>query len=327
MRLRLSSLVVALALLSLYAETRAQTTAPSCPSVSVEPKIINTPWAKHSDNGLCAGVPLAFTAKVAGAEPGVEYTFHWTVSEGEIVKGQGTSSITVATESAHESPLTATVELIGPRVLEPDCKGTARASVRFDNCDPPCTTLSVKCPTDWTPGLPMTITASVSPVTDDMDLTYNWEVSAGTIVSGQGTPTITVDTSGQGGNTITATVKVDGLAPECDHTESCTLTLNSDGPWPRLFDEYKEISEAQEDERLSNFGIQLQQEPGAQGYIFYFGPRDTESRLGRAWRFLTSKFGIDPGRITLVNAGRREEFAAELWVRPTGAPEPKPSRN
>jgi hypothetical protein len=37
---------------------------------------------------------------------------------------------------------------------------------------------------------------------------YKWQVSAGKIVSGQGTQTITVDTSGIGGRTITATIEM-----------------------------------------------------------------------------------------------------------------------
>ncbi len=45
--------------------------------------------------------------------------------------------------------------------------------------------------------------------------TYNWSVSAGTITSGQGTSTITVDTTGLGGQSVTATVSIGGADPSC----------------------------------------------------------------------------------------------------------------
>ena len=59
------------------------------------------------------------------------------------------------------------------------------------DCMPPCPTISVSCPADVDLGAPITFTASGA---GDMNVTYNWSVSAGTISSGQGTSSITVDT-------------------------------------------------------------------------------------------------------------------------------------
>ena len=190
-----------------------------------------------------------------------------------------------------------------------------------------CPTVSIKCPTDsWSIGDPINVSVEVAGG-GGLDLKYRWEVSAGTIAAGQGTTEITIDTSRTGGQSITSTVEVDGLPAGCDRTESCTLMIICDSPPSRMFDEYEDLSSAQEDERLANFATQLRQEPGAQAYIFYFGPRDVDERLGRARESLTRKFGIEPERITGVNAGHSEKFAVELWVRSTGAPEPKPSGN
>jgi len=71
-------------------------------------------------------------------------------------------------------------------------------------CRPPCPTVSVSCPADVDLGAPITFTASVN---GDANVTYNWSVSAGTISGGQGTSSITVNTDGLGGQTVTATVE------------------------------------------------------------------------------------------------------------------------
>lgn len=62
------------------------------------------------------------------------------------------------------------------------------------------------------------------------DLTYNWAISAGSIEQGQGTPTITVIDAGDPGTTVTATVEVGGLAPDCYRTDSATIEIMPPDP-------------------------------------------------------------------------------------------------
>src|SRR5205823_13125607 len=104
--------------------------------------------------------------------------------------------------------------------------------------------------------------------TPTVNPTYNWTVSAGTITSGQGTTSITVDTKGLGGQTVTATVEVGGVEPTCtNRTASCSSRVRP-RPKPAIkFDEYGNIRFNDEKARLDNFAIQLQNEPTAQGYI------------------------------------------------------------
>ena len=80
---------------------------------------------------------------------------------------------------------------------------------------PPCPVVSVSCLADVEPNAPITFTASVSGGAPGASWTYNWSVSAGTISSGQGTSTITVDTAGLGGQSVTATVSIGGTDPSC----------------------------------------------------------------------------------------------------------------
>src|SRR5207253_542181 len=55
--------------------------------------------------------------------------------------------------------------------------------------------------------------------------TYNWSISAGTIESGQGTSNIVVNSTGLGGQSITATVDVGGYARECVTSNSSTISV------------------------------------------------------------------------------------------------------
>jgi hypothetical protein len=54
--------------------------------------------------------------------------------------------------------------------------------------------------------------------------TFHWSLTAGSIVSGQGTSMIPIDTTGLGGSGISATVDLGGLPRECA-TTSATATF------------------------------------------------------------------------------------------------------
>jgi hypothetical protein len=197
------------------------------------------------------------------------------------------------------------------------------------DCVPPCPTLEISCPTGIVDqGTPATVSVNVSGG-GNPNVTYNWTVSAGTISSGQGTPSITIDTTGLGGQNVTATVELGGLPPACDRTESCSFSVGAVATQPRKFDEYADLRFNDEKARLDNFAIQLQQEPGAQGYYVIFGSCEGEGdqRSARAVDYLVNNRGIDRSRITVVNGGCREQLTVELWIRPTGAVEPTPSNS
>jgi hypothetical protein len=207
------------------------------------------------------------------------------------------------------------------------CVSFSSTTVTVNECDcvPLCPTITVDCPTALVEqGTPATVTANVSGGPPSMSVTYNWSVSAGTISGGQGTPSITVDTTGQAGQTITATVEVGGLAPECQRTASCSFTVSAPAR-PRKFDEYGDIRFNDEKARLDNYAIQLQNEPGSTGYIVVYGARtgpagQAQARADRAKEYLVNTRGIDAARITTIDGGCREELTVELWIAPQGAP-------
>lgn len=68
-----------------------------------------------------------------------------------------------------------------------------------------------------------TFTANISGGYPDREPSYKWNVSAGTITSGQGTGSIEVDASSANDKPLTVTVEIGNIIPEgCPTTESYT---------------------------------------------------------------------------------------------------------
>jgi hypothetical protein len=193
---------------------------------------------------------------------------------------------------------------------------------------PTCPTVNVTCPDTGTAGTPVTFTANVSGGDPNVTPTFNWTVSAGTITSGQGTSSITVDTAGVTG-TITATVDVGGYDRSCSTSASCTTSFPA-APQPRKIDEYGNIRFNDEKARLDNFAIELQNDPTAQGYLICYGGRrgrtgEAQRRCDRAKDYLVNTRGISGDRIVTVDGGFKEDLTVELWVVPSGATAPTAS--
>ena len=239
--------------------------------------------------GTLTGEGRAVVWDLSAAQPGT-YTASVTVNDGSLTANSSTT-VTIA-----------------------ECTG----------CKPPCPTVSVSCPADVDIGSPITFTASGA---GDMNVTYNWSVSAGTISGGQGTSSITVDTAGLGGQTVTATVELGGLDPSCSRTASCSTSVKPEKPVPVKFDEYGNIKFNDEKARLDNYAIQLQNQPGSQGYIIAYGSCEGEAqaRADRAKDYLVNTRGIDAGRLVTIDGGCRSDLLVQLWIVPTGADAPAAS--
>ena len=193
---------------------------------------------------------------------------------------------------------------------------------------PPCPTVTVSCPDTGVVGQPVTFTANVSGGDPGVTATYNWTVTAGTISSGQGTSSITVDTTGVTG-TVTATVTLGGYDRSCNPTASCTTSFPVKAV-ARKVDEYGNIRFNDEKARLDNFAIELQNDPTSQGYLICYGGRrgragEGQARCDRAKNYLVTTRGIDASRVVTVDGGYREDLTVELWVVPSGATAPAAS--
>ena len=152
------------------------------------------------------------------------------------------------------------------------------AQVGFGAIMPPpshtqeCPTIMVNCPTEVMEiGIPVTFTANVEGADSKATLTFNWTVSTGTIISGQGTPSIIVDRVGRWEESITVTVAVVGLDSRCGNLASCTRAAPAVAPLSRKFDEYGNTAFKDEKAHLNKFAKQLQNEPESRGYIITYG--------------------------------------------------------
>ena len=215
------------------------------------------------------------------------------------------------------------------------CIAFTSTTVTVDRCRcipapaPACPTVDVSCPSDPVkPGTPITFTANISGGDPNVTPTFNWTVSAGTISSGQGTSSITVDTTNLPNNsTVTATVDVGGYERSCPTSDSCSTGITGEVP-PRKIDEYGNIRFNDEKARLDNYAIELQNDPTATGQIICYGGRrgrtgEAQRRCDRAKDYLVNTRGISADRIQTVDGGYKEELTVELWIVPTGATSPQ----
>ena len=193
-----------------------------------------------------------------------------------------------------------------------------------------CPVVTVDCPTQFVDtDVPVRFSADVIGAHTTAKITYNWAVSAGTIIGGQGTFSIIVDQSGTGGQSMTATVEVGGFDPICQTTASCSFVL-CPAPLSRKFDEYGNTAFKDEKAHLNKFGKQLQNEPESRGYIITYGRRrgragEAQAHAHHARSYLVKTYAINPERIVTVDGGFRTNLEVELWLMPTGAQPPKPT--
>ena len=166
-------------------------------------------------------------------------------------------------------------------------------------------------------------------------LSYTWTVSPGSarLLSGAGTPTITVDSTGLAGQRITATLVVDDGSkdPACRQAVQATTnvppTEARERP-SRQFDVCCSCSFDDQKARLDNLAVELQADPSTTAYVIAYGGRTSRTGqadfLGtRARDYLVTQRGVDQSRIVIINGGFREEDCVELWIVPSGAAPPQ----
>jgi hypothetical protein len=167
-------------------------------------------------------------------------------------------------------------------------------------------------------------------------LNYTWTVSppAARILSGAGTPTITVDSSGLNNRKLTAILVVDDGSGDraCRQTAQAFTGVNAlptIAP-PRRFDEFPSVAHDDDKARLDNLAIELQNNPGSIGYVMTYAGRNSRAgeaeRMGRrAIEYLTTNRGLSADRVRFIDGGYRETNYFELWLVPQGGAPPSPT--
>lgn len=168
-------------------------------------------------------------------------------------------------------------------------------------------------------------------------LKYVWRVTPDTakITSGLGTPAITVDTTGLGGQTIRAELDVYDDVYDAKCRQKISVPTEVEKPRiPEAFrcDSFDSVSFDDDKARFDNCAISLQSNPDAQLYmILYQGTdklsttRNTYDKLSkRTLDYLVKTRGVDPRRISIVRGGNRLKTMYDIWLVPPGAQTPVP---
>lgn len=183
--------------------------------------------------------------------------------------------------------------------------------------------------------------AAINAVSASVPLNYRWRVSpdAARITSGAGTPAITVDTTGLGGQVISADLDVtdDVYGATCYQKNSVRTTVEKiiiPQPERVLCDEFESKTFDDDKGRFDNCVIQIQNRPDTQLYIIVYQgtdrisrTRNTADRLAkRTLDYLVKARGVDPRRVQIIRGGEsRPKTTFQLWVVPPGAALPVPN--
>ena len=276
-------------------------------------------------SGSPARVQLTARANSPGGNP-IRYT--WSTTGGRIA-GDG-PNVSWDLTGVAAGVYRASIE-IATGSLSGECQAFTSAAVIVKPCpptvQPSCPSVEIACPTNISPEAPVTLSARVAGGNPIIAPIYNWTVTGGTIIEGQGTSLIKVDTQGLAGQTIQATLTMGGHTLDCSAT--CTLSIPIPGAKPRKFDEFPDISRNDEKARLDNYAVELQNDPTATGYVLVYPARarkttDAQKHSSRVIDYLVNSRGIDARRIVTMVGGSREQLKVELWIAPQGAKPPSP---
>lgn len=246
--------------------------------------------------------------------------YRWTTSTGRIT-GDGPAvswDLSGARAGFHKAFLT-----IDSSAGEESCEVFSSIAVLV-NCPPAppvCPTVNISCPDKVAVDQPVTFTSTITGSLGNVVPTYNWTVSAGTIIEGQGTPTIKVDTAGLDGQSIKAGLSLGGFNLDC--SANCSIEF----PIPlvcRKFDEFAELSRNDEKARLDNYFIDLQNDPTSTAHVIVHPaqsgkPGAVQTQTTHIVDYLVNSRGLDARRIVTTVGTPRGAMTVELWSCPQGA--------
>ena len=286
-----------------------------------------------ADNNVvtaCAdnGAPQVRLTAQAVSPGGYPIKYKWTTSAG-VISGEGpmvTWNLAGLKPGYHKASLD--IQSVGS---EGSCQAFSSVTVLVKPCavvQPVCPAIEIVCPTNLGLDQPLTFTSRASGgVPGNATPVYNWTVSAGTIIAGQGTNTIKVDTTGLGGQTVRASLSMGGYNLEC--AADCAVAIPLPKVSSRRFDEFPDISRNDEKARLDNFGIELQNDPTATAYVIVYpgkaGKRgEALQHANRVIEYLVNSRQLDQRRIVTLVGPTRDQLFVELWITPQGATPPNP---
>lgn len=276
---------------------------------------------------VCEGSGPAVVRLDARATSSYPIRYRWSANAGRI-EGDG-ATVTWDLSGLQPGVYRANVD-IDTGSGDEACQAFSSTTVRVNRCPPRrpvCPNVVVSCPDNLVLGEPVTFTSSITGGSSNVTPSYIWTVSAGTIIAGQGTSSIRVDTAGLAGQTLTATLAMEGYGLDC--SSSCPIQF----PVPvecKRFDEFPDISRNDEKARLDNYAIELN-DPTLIAYVIVYPgqrgrPGDVQRHITRIVDYLVNSRGINGQRIVTLVGPARADLTVELWTCPQGAKPPALAR-
>lgn len=156
------------------------------------------------------------------------------------------------------------------------------------------------------------------------NITYQWAVSEGEIVNGQGTSSISVRVPSEStNNNLRTTVTITGLPRGCVSEAKEVTPLSPACALPAQADEYGRQPFKDEKARLANVAIQLNANPGFSAlFLIYVTPNGSNSfitkRVTNIKNYLAKRFGIAETRLRFVFA-KQDSYLTKIYLIPPGA--------
>ena len=162
-----------------------------------------------------------------------------------------------------------------------------------------------------------------------VNVTYNWSISAGTIISGQGTARILVNIKELSDQFVTATLEVGGLPANCANTASASAEII---PGAQLvvkgtFTNGEELKKAVQ-KFIAASGFKDPANTGTAFIYLYKSATTTESALNIFKAAIVSAFEYNkvlPDQYKIADGGKKKLGFYEMYLLQQDTKEPRPS--
>jgi hypothetical protein len=197
----------------------------------------------------------------------------------------------------------------------------------------PCPTVKIEAQSKIKAGETITFTANiVGQLPPNSSPVYRWRIVTDGVyqTSSNGTPVFTVQTDNTSPGNLTVEVNVSGIEGCPVLTDSTNIVITTIIIPARIDDWDQRLSVNEEKARLSSLNDQLQQNPGAQGFLIVYrkcgtSATQTRNRLNRIRQSLRG-LRFDLSRYTLVDGGCKDTLTVQAFLVPDGAAPPVPDR-
>lgn len=192
----------------------------------------------------------------------------------------------------------------------------------------PCPVLSIQNPTPQPvrEGQRIFLMANVGGGDNNVVPSIIWDLTAGSILNGQGTRRVEVDTTGGGTDRqIMVVLWIGGFAPECANQVTTTIRVV---PPAKKVDEFGDLPIEEENKRVAALAEYVSASNDSVYVIAYAGRTNERGYAANALRRLRGLFiakRMEPQRVAANDGGFREQPAYEIWIVADGAEPPRPT--